>query len=138
MSVRQNKDRNEEALPDESVSEGNKGVDFETEVEEEDVKTMLKNMKKEMKRMEFNHRVELDGMRERHNEELEKVRKEKEPVKLKPKSYVKNRDEEKSEISQTSTIANRDIVDLIRASNVRVPTLRALDKTSIRKFINEL
>ena len=110
---------------------------FETE-EEEDLRTMLKNMKKEMKRMEFNHRVELNGMRERHNEELEKVRKEKEPVKLKSKSYVKNRDEEKSEISQTSTIANRDIVDLIRASNVRVPTLRALDKTSIRKFINEL
>jgi hypothetical protein len=42
--------------------------------------------------------LNVDGMRERHNDELEKVRKEKEPVKSKSKSYVKNREEEKSEI----------------------------------------
>ena len=137
MSLRQKKERNEEPLPDESVSEGNKGIDFEGE-EEEDIKTMLKNMKKEMKRMEFSHRVELDVLREKHNEELEKIRKEKEPVKVKAKSYLKNKEEDKSDISQPSVVSNRDIVDLIRASNVRVPTLRALDKSNIRKFINDL
>ena len=137
MSSRQKKDRNEETLPDELVSEGNKGIDFEEE--EEDIKTMLKNLKKEMKRMEFSHKVELDVLREKHSEELEKMRKEKEPVKVKAKAYLKNKEEDKSDVSQSSTaVSNRDIVDLIRASNVRVPTLRALDKTNIRKFINDL
>jgi len=76
-----------------------------------------------MDEMEDRHRIEMEEMQSYYEKELQQLR-----------EYINERSENGNNSIETS---GTKIVDLVRASNVRVPTLKSLEKSSIRKFIND-